>query len=589
MRFPLERFLAFAHQLRIPSKEEGAVPLTLLGTQRHFAMEVARGLEDGVHYFVTLKGRQQGFSTIHCALDLFWNLDHEAMQGLIVTDSDDNHTYFRDIIAEMLGTLPDDYRLPVLVNNDELLRFGKRADGFGGSRLMYQVAGASKRKRARLGRSRGVNYLHGDELGYWQDQKSIGALNASLARTHPRRLYSLGGTANGYDVLHEMFQSAQRAVTRRAIFIGWWRHEGYRVERGSALFDAYGIAEPTDEERGWMRAIRERYGVEIAPEQLAWYRATLVEDFEGNEDLRAQEHPCLPEEAFVSFGDKFIKPGTIRRMRAARDGDPAPVGYRYRWAGHFNAVRLLESPAHGSDLLVWEEPQEGGVYVLGAKPPDESSDEGSITVWRAYPDLLRQVAEYVAKGDTTYQFTWALIHLAGAYSRTFDAYLNLELGGTGHAVLKEMDLLRDQGWGLSPELRHRQDLRDVLSSFREYLFRRPDSFGRMVTRQWRHSEDWRTTVLHGLRDCLERGVMQVRSEALLVDLAAVRRGDDADEAQREGSRVVSAALAARHYLDTVLADIDALIPPSEPRPDDPRHVGQFMVQRYFQAIVAGGR
>ena len=584
MRFPLERFWAFAQKLKIPSKERGSVPLTPLGTQIYRTHEIARGLERGVHYFIEVKGRQQGISTVGCAQDLFWMLDYADMQGLMINDSDENHVYFRDIVAEMLGTLPPDYRLPVIVDNDDMLRFGRNDKGHGGSRLMYQIAGKSKRKRAQLGRGRGINFLHGDEVGYWQDQRSIAGLESALAEDHPNRLYVFGGTANGFDALYEMWMAAEGAVTQHRIFIGWWRDERKRVPKGTPLYDAYGVGERTQDERMWIRLVRETYDFEITDEQVAWRRYQLAERFRGDEDMLAQEHPNLWQEAFVSFGDKFIKAATIRRLRAALPPKD-PSGFRYEWGEYVNRIKLHPCDPKDAELVVWEEPEPGGMYILGAKPADEHSDDVAICVFRIYPDLMRQVAEYASKGNTTYQFTWAVIHLAGAYSPTFDAYLNLDLAGTGFAVLKEMTNLRDAGWGLSPEVRHRQDIRDVLSSFREYLFRRPQSFGKMMTRQWNPSPDWRPLVLHGLRDVLERGVMQPRSEALVAGLAAVRRGDDADPHARESARVSAAALAARHYMDTALTEIVDQIPPSTPQPGDPMHVGEFQVATYLHRAL----
>lgn len=590
MKFPLERFWQFSKELRIPSKEQGAVPLDPVGTQLYFMHEVARGLEDGIHYFVTLKGRQQGFSTIHCALDLFWNLDHSDMQGLVITDSDDNHTYFRDIIAEMLGTLPPDYRLEVVVNNDDMLRFGRREDGFGGSRLMYQVAGVSKRKRAKLGRGRGVNYLHGDELGYWQDQKSIGGLNRSLAETNPLRLYSFGGTANGKDVLWEMWNSAApgKALTRRRIFVGWWRHEGHVIPKGTPLFEAYGTDPLSEDERSWAHAIRDAYGVEISDEQWAWYRYQLAVEFNGDEDMRAQEEPCVPEDAFVSFGDKFIKPSTIRRLRAGLAADPLPETLRYEWGRAFDETRLFTDRSEAPQLRIWEQPEDGGVYMIGARPADGISDDNAIVVYRIYPDLMRQVAEYWSRGDTTYQFTWALIMLAAGYSplEKYPAFMMVSLDGNGAEILKQMDLMRDAGWGLSPQLRGRQDIRDALTRAREYLYRRVDNFSKRASRHFKGNAMERSMVMHGLRDCIERDVMQVRSALLIDELAAVRRGVEAVD-NAEGARVVAAALAARHYMDTAIPEIDTVIPPSVMREQDPQHVGQFQVQRVIARVLAG--
>ena len=53
----------------------------MLSTQRYFITRIAEAIENGVHYFVVLKGRQEGITTICAALDLFWHYNHRGMQG----------------------------------------------------------------------------------------------------------------------------------------------------------------------------------------------------------------------------------------------------------------------------------------------------------------------------------------------------------------------------------------------------------------------------------------------------------------------------------------------------------------------------
>ena len=63
MRFDLDKFYAFCAQLRIEAKEQGLIRMNkLLGTQTYVMQEVAKGLQDDIHFFVVLKGRQQGIS-----------------------------------------------------------------------------------------------------------------------------------------------------------------------------------------------------------------------------------------------------------------------------------------------------------------------------------------------------------------------------------------------------------------------------------------------------------------------------------------------------------------------------------------------
>ncbi len=75
MNFDTKKFYQFCRHLKIESKEQGMITLgqTLLGTQTYVIDEVAKGLEDDIHFFIVLKGRQLGITTISLAMDLYWH------------------------------------------------------------------------------------------------------------------------------------------------------------------------------------------------------------------------------------------------------------------------------------------------------------------------------------------------------------------------------------------------------------------------------------------------------------------------------------------------------------------------------------
>ena len=71
MKFDLKKFYHFCSQLQIETREQGLRRLdTLLGTQTYVMGEIGKGLEEGAHHYVILKGRQLGITTISLALDL---------------------------------------------------------------------------------------------------------------------------------------------------------------------------------------------------------------------------------------------------------------------------------------------------------------------------------------------------------------------------------------------------------------------------------------------------------------------------------------------------------------------------------------
>src|SRR3990167_3218546 len=118
-------FRAFCAELQIPSKDHGLVPLDpFWGTQEYLHRELQRAREDDIHEVVICKGRQEGVTTYFDAHDLFYLQTHPGLTGILVSDDDDNRDYRRDVLLQMLGTLPKGLRWPVRLSNRGGLAWG---------------------------------------------------------------------------------------------------------------------------------------------------------------------------------------------------------------------------------------------------------------------------------------------------------------------------------------------------------------------------------------------------------------------------------------------------------------------------------
>lgn len=590
IQLDLDAFEAFCSSLTIPSRDSGLVPLSpLFGTQRHLLSEIASGLERGVHEFVILKGgRQIGGTTFMDALSLYLCQAHDGTQGMVVADDDGNRVWRRDVMVGMLDSLPPEWRMPVRLNNQAILAWQN------GSRLGFEAAGV--RSGSNLGRSRGLNFLHADEVGSWQDQRAVAALRAALSKKHPHRLYVWNSTARGIKtVFHEMWKTATTAISQHAIFLAWWMREDFRIAKSDRkLWKAYGLAERTTEEWRWIDAVKRRYRHTITDEQLAWYRWQLAENMMGDETMMAQEFGCVPEDCFQAWGDKFIPVETIRQLRLGLDASPRPEGWRYEWGATLDATTLELMHPEQADLCVWEQPDPTGVYLIAGHPAFSSSANSGlccIQVWRVWPDAMVQVAEYAMEGGPTYQCAWAMMHLAGAYRTFVPCYMICEVGGTGFRVLEEMDLIKNLGHGLSG-LAKKQQLHDFMGSVNNYYYWRPDNIrGSGFTRDWKTQPNTRPWLLNGLSDTLQRGYMTVRSEALIDELAMLRRGETGDNDQIEGAsgtndaRAICAAMAVECWLKTALPDLERLIAKREPTKRDAVSAQQRLVQTYLRRAM----
>jgi hypothetical protein len=543
MKFNLNEFYNFCAQLKIETKEQGLKKMdNLLGTQTYVMNEIASGLEEGKHFFVILKGRQLGITTISLALDLYWHFKNPGLNGTLTTDTEENRDMFRSTLAMYMEGLPKEYRIPILAHNRNQLALRNR------SRLFYQVAGL--RAKGSLGRGKGITFLHGTETSSWGDEEGLASLLASLAETNPNRMYVFESTARGFNMFHDMYVTAKKARTQKAIFCGWWRNEFYSVEENSDIHKVYWDGKLTPEEKEWVRDIKKLYDVDINSRQMAWWRWKMIEGIK-DDALMYQEFPPTEDYAFIMTGTSFFS--------NARCTDAMKVAkhinfdaYRYSMGANFQDTDVLKSTERLSTLKVWEEPIDTAYYVIGADPAYGSSDWADrfcIQVFRCYADGMEQVAEFATSELNTYQFAWVIAHLAGAYK---NSTLNLEVNGPGQAVINELRNLRRLAANMGGAMG--RDLMNVYGSMSNYIWRRNDTLGGMS-----NSIGWLTTaatkerMLSYMKDYFERGMLDVYSTDLIEEMKTIVRDGSSIMAsgRNKDDRVIATALAAAAYAEQV--------------------------------------
>ena len=541
MQFDRKNFYRFCRQLRIESKELGMITLgdQLLGTQTYVMDEVARGLKEDIHFFVVLKGRQLGITTISLALDLYWHFIHPGMQGTLTTDTEENREQFRSTLSMYMDGLPKQYKIPLMSHNRNQLVLQNR------SRMFYQVAGT--RAKGGLGRGKGITFLHGTETSSWGDEEGLASLLASLAETNPLRYYMFESTARGFNMFHDMWTTAKRARTQKAIFCGWWRNQLYTVDHKSNIYKTYWDGKLSPEEKEWTKDIRKMYNYEINSRQIAWWRWKLHEGLK-DDGLMYQEFPPTEDYAFVMTGTSFFS--TARCTDSMKEAKRTPfVSYRFSMGANFQDTSLIQSNERLATLKIWEEPVANAYYVIGADPAYGSSDWADrfcIQVFRCYADGMDQVAEFASAELNTYQFAWIVCYLAGAYGNSL---LNLEVNGPGQAVINEMRNLRRQANTLPPsEARH---LQDVLGNMQHYLWRRNDSFGISNSIGWVTTHSSKERMLNYLKDYFERGMLKVYSEECIDEMKGIVRdnGTIAAAGRSKDDRVIACALASAAYAE----------------------------------------
>jgi hypothetical protein len=543
MNFNLNNFYRFCDNLSVETKEDGLKKLThRLGTQTYVMDEIQKGLAEDVHFFVILKGRQQGITTITLALDLYWHFIHAGLQGTLVTDTEENKDMFRGTLTNYMDGLPKGFKVPMVAHNRNGLSLKNR------SRLFYQVAGL--RAKGSLGRGKGITYLHGTETSSWGDEEGLASLLASLAENNPKRLFVFESTARGFNMFHDMYVTAKRARTQRAIFCGWWRNEFYSADPQSNVYKTYWDGKLTSEEKEWTKDVKKLYNVEINSRQMAWWRWKLYEGIK-DDALMYQEFPPTEDYAFIMTGSSFFSNARCTdAIKLAKKIQPD--NYRYSFGANFQDTQVLKSTDRLATLRVWEEPIDTAYYVIGADPAYGSSDWADrfcIQVFRCYADGMDQVAEFATSELNTYQFAWVIAHLAGAYK---NSTLNLEINGPGQAVINEMRNLKRLAAAMKTAMG--KDLMDVYASMSNYIWRRNDTLGGPS-----NSIGWLTTsatkerMLSYMKDYFERNMMQVLSLDLIEEMKTIVRDGGSIEAsgRNKDDRVIAAALAAAAFAEQV--------------------------------------
>lgn len=534
-----EKFDQFCSSLLIDSKEDGTIPLRLNGCQRFLVDEVMKGLEQDIRYFVVLKGRQLGITTVTIALDLFWGFQNAGLQGGIIFHDDGTKEKFRDTIARYYSSLPQRMKLPLKAHNRTLISFRNRTD------FQYLVAGTRMGNEA-LGRARAFNFLHSTECAFYADQEGLSTLSSSLAEKNPKRMYVFESTANGFNHWYDMWHTAKRAVRQKAIFIGWWRKEDYCFGPDDQEYKVYwGAApHPTKKEGEWIRKIKQYYDFDITPGQIAWHRWHLCEQKNENHVLMTQEYPPTEDEAFVVSGSQFFTSERITETYLKAKSERYR-SYRYITGSEFQFTQVKPTNAPNAELKVWEEPHGEGLYVMGADPAYGSSewaDRFALVIFRCYADRLVQVAEYCTADISTLQFAWIIAHLGGAYR---NVYLNLEITGPGGAVQNELVSLQRTAGNIpmGPGT-----LLDVMGCIRHYTWVRPDmlmSGGYSRATHFSSNQNTKKTMFNMFKDSFEVARMEIKSLELLQEMRQVtnQQGVIGAEGRAKDDRVVAAGLA----------------------------------------------
>lgn len=526
----------------IDTKEHGRSRVTPWPSQSMVIDMIADGLENDVHDFVILKCRQAAITTACSVIELFWALANPGVQGGIVVDRTDNLERLRRIFANLLQSLPAEWKLPehrLVANNRNGMAFAN------GSVIDLLAAG----NNPDLGASRALNLVHCSECAQWRSLAGVESLKASLARQNPNRLYVWESIANGFNWWYQYCQQAKQDRHMRFLFLGFWSVPTYTIEREDPDYRIYWDGHLTDDEIKRARYVRQHYNYTITPGQIAWWRREA--EFKAEEYLM-RHYPWTERECFIASGSGFFPAARTLELSESLARPPPYKGYKYIFDERFLSSKIEQTTdVDEVTLRVWEPPVNDGVYAIGVDPSGGGggdANDHAIEVMRCYADRLVQVAEFQSNRPFTYQLAWVMCHLCGAYK---NHTCNLEVTGIGAAVLAEVRNLRQLAERniLQAEPGSNKIL-DMIGNVRWFLYKRPDTMtGAGSVINWKTNADNKHQIYSELRDSLMLPYLEIRSVRLVQQMQAIVESDGmimAGEDTGENDDLVTAYVLGHH-------------------------------------------
>ena len=352
----------------------------------------------------------------------------------------------------------------------------------------------------------------------------------------------------------DMWENAKAASTQRAIFIGWWRNQFYRKKKDSQEYRVYWDGKLSPEERKWVTQIKKLYDYDVDDEQMAWWRWNLNEKTR-DEQLMFQNFPPTEDYAFVMSGTNFFNPSRITDEYKVAVKIPVN-NFRFILRQNFEDTELSGCSEKLANLKIWDFPQHGGHYVIGADPAYGSSewaDRFCASVYRCYSDGMEQVAEFNTADCSPYQFAWVICYLAGAYMMNAKAscMLNLELNGPGQAVLTEMNSLKRVAANANSD--SSRGILNVVSNIQNFMYKRQDTFGAPSAYHTMTNTREKERMFNCFKDGFERGMIRVKSPGWIDEMKNIVREDGYLGAPGRGKddRIVASGLATVTWIDFV--------------------------------------
>lgn len=430
-------------------------------SQEIFYSEIIHMIIEGKPVKVlVLKARQLGLSTVSEGLIFHRTIFNEATNALIVAQDPGQADYLFSMSVRAYENLPWWMRPEVRYKSKgRYMTFATEGFDRDGLNSEIYVEAANKLTGVSVGKS--IRCAHMSELSAWPDPKTL-TTQIFPTMNAKDELAIMESTARGrqgfwYDFWNKAVNKwGDGSWEWKPIFIEWFRCP----DKYSKKVEPQQKFKLKDDERSFRESIIKSTGFLIPDEMFNWKRAKIDEivALEGDEWSFYQEYPANWMEAFQTTGSCAFPKKKLQRIMETRCCNP-------RWYGELNyhhgasqpvKLHLTEytdktgmlipdmphlPPAErdGGRLRVWERPEPGESYYVGADPAMGIEGTGDFSCAQVLkigrggaPDV--QVAEWRGWINPT-PFGHVLVGLATWYN---ECELALELNSVGEKTYIEV-------------------------------------------------------------------------------------------------------------------------------------------------------
>ena len=315
---------------------------------------------------IILKARQMGVSTVLEGVGFQYSMCLPNMRGLIVSHDTDSSKHLLSMTRRYWDTswLSD-------LNVYQPKNMAGQILGWLEPDTELRVATA---KNLASGRSHTLRFLHGSEVAFWQDGKTLMTGLAQSVPRAPRTLIAVESTANGVGNYFE--QTWNEAVAGDSnyvpLFYPWWQHPGYQAEHiGLDHLLTNTLSGLDEEERALTRAFK-RMGMTATTikSKLIWRREILATECLGDIDKFHQEYPATPEEAFISTGRNVFPIAHLNAAYEPLEGERGAL----RWqSGTVRFVKDRQGP-----LVMFRRPDPAAYYAVGGDAAKQAKGDKAV-------------------------------------------------------------------------------------------------------------------------------------------------------------------------------------------------------------------